>query len=52
MISWSQLKQHFQKAIFPQVAEGQRLAAGVAMESFGRPSALDGLDFRLPKVIS
>lgn len=49
LISWSPLKQHFPKAMFPGVGEGQRLAAGVAMESFRRPSALGGLDFPLPQ---
>lgn len=48
MISWSQLKQYFPKAIFPEVAEGERLAA-VAMVSLRRPSVLDGLDFHLPQ---
>lgn len=31
--------------MFPGVEQGQRLVAGVAMESFRGPSALYGLDF-------
>lgn len=47
-ISWSQLKQHFPKAIFPEGAEGQRLATGCHGE-LRRPSVLEGLDSHLPQ---
>ena len=48
MISWSQLKLHFPKAIFSEVAEGQRLAAGCHGEP--QKTICPGwLDFHLPQ---